>query len=158
VSALADWPRRHLLPAACCCCCWCCWCWCCWCCCLLLPLLLPLPLWLSDGRSPQLTARLTRPRLARGAPGRHYASLGTVTDEAVAKVLGDPPAAHMWADDLGGLQIALFDAVGKHLGVPVSALLGSKVRSWVPISWWSIDAPPEDWAAEGAEAVEHGAY
>ena len=74
----------------------------------------------------------------------------------MAKVLGDPPAAHMWDNGLGGLQIALFDVVGKINGVPVSALLGNKVRSWVPISWWSIDAPPEDWAAEAAEAVEHG--
>ena len=87
---------------------------------------------------------------------RHYASLGIVGDEAVTKVLGDPPASHMWDNDLGGLQIALFDVVGKLNGVPVSALLGTKVRSWVPISWWSIDAPPEDWGAEAAEAVEHG--
>jgi hypothetical protein len=80
-----------------------------------------------------------------------------VSDAAVAKVMGCPPAAHMWDNDLGGgLQIALFDAVGKANGVPVSALLGTKVRDWVPISWWSIDAPPEDWAAEGAEAVANG--
>ena len=79
----------------------------------------------------------------------HYASLGTVTDEAVTRVIGQPAAAHMWADDLGGMQMALFDAVGKATGASVSALLGKKIRDWVPISWWSIDAPPEDWAAEG---------
>lgn len=123
----------------------------------------------------------------------HYASLGTVADAAVAKVMGKPAgklalrlgkqicdlhtrmrlfmflgvydlllpmfaAKHMWDDDLGGgLQIALFDAVGKANAVPVSALLGrARCREWVPISWWSIDAPPEDWAEEAAEAVEHG--
>jgi L-alanine-DL-glutamate epimerase-like enolase superfamily enzyme len=86
----------------------------------------------------------------------HYASLGTVTDDAVARVMGKPPATHMWDNDLGGMQIALFDVVGKANGVPVSALLGNKVRDWVPISWWSLDAPPEDWAAEAAEAVANG--
>ena len=86
----------------------------------------------------------------------HYASLGTVSDEAVERAIGQPAAEHMWVDGQGGLQIALFDAVGKALGVPVSSLLGNKVRDWVPISWWSIDAPPEDWAAEGAEAVANG--
>ena len=47
--------------------------------------------------------------------------------------------------------MALFDVVGKVLEVPVHQLLGEKVRDWVPISWWSIDAAPEDWAAEQDE-------
>jgi L-alanine-DL-glutamate epimerase-like enolase superfamily enzyme len=60
-------------------------------------------------------------------------------------------------DSLGaGLQMALFDVVGKALEVPVYELLGSKVRDWVPISWWSIDAAPQDWAAEAKDAVKNG--
>ena len=52
--------------------------------------------------------------------------------------------------------MALFDAVGKTLNVPIHALLGNKVRDWAPISWWAIDMPPEDWAKQCAAAVEQG--
>jgi L-alanine-DL-glutamate epimerase-like enolase superfamily enzyme len=80
-----------------------------------------------------------------------------VTDAAVERVKGASPAEMMNDDSLGsGLQMALFDLVGKILEVPVHRLLGSKVRDWVPISWWSIDASPEDWAAEAADAVAAG--
>ena len=45
-----------------------------------------------------------------------------------------------------GLQMALFDVVGKILEVPVYELIGMKVRDWTPISWWCVDSSPEDWA------------
>jgi len=80
-----------------------------------------------------------------------------VTDESVQRVLGQSPALHLTDDSLGsGLQMALHDLVGQILEVPVHQLLGPKVRDWVPISWWSIDASPQDWAAEAADAVAAG--
>ena len=86
----------------------------------------------------------------------HY-TYGRVTDESVGRVLGESPAKLMNDDSLGaGLQMALFDVVGKILEVPVYELLGTKVRDTVPISWWSIDASPQDWAAEAKDAVESG--
>ena len=86
----------------------------------------------------------------------HY-TWSRVTDEAVQRVLGNSPADLMNDDTLGaGLQMALFDVVGKVLNVPVYKLLGNKVRDWVPISWWSIDASPKDWAAEAKDAVKNG--
>jgi L-alanine-DL-glutamate epimerase-like enolase superfamily enzyme len=86
----------------------------------------------------------------------HY-TWARVTDEAVARVIGQSPAALMNDDSLGaGLQMALFDVVGKALEVPVYQLLGNKVRDWVPISWWSIDAAPKDWAAEAKDAIKNG--
>lgn len=86
----------------------------------------------------------------------HY-TWGRVTDEAVERVKGASPAEAMNDDSLGsGLQMALFDLVGKILQVPVHQLLGEKVRDWTPISWWSIDASPEDWAAEATDAVAAG--
>jgi galactonate dehydratase len=82
---------------------------------------------------------------------------GNTTDAAVARALGRPATAVMWDDTLGaGLQMALFDAVGKALEVPVYQLLGRKVRDDAPISWWSIDLPPEDWLAECQEAIRQG--
>ena len=80
-----------------------------------------------------------------------------VTDEAVERVKGQSPAHIAHDDTLGsGLQMAIHDLLGKILEVPVHRLLGTKVRDWVPISWWSIDASPEDWAAEAADAVAAG--
>lgn len=86
----------------------------------------------------------------------HY-TYSRVSDESVARVLGKSPATLMNDDSLGaGLQMALFDVVGKILEVPVYQLLGTQCRKAVPISWWSIDASPENWAAEAADAVKHG--
>ena len=86
----------------------------------------------------------------------HY-TWSRVSDAAVERVKGNSPAAMMNDDSLGaGLQMALFDVVGKILEVPVYELFGSKVRDWVPISWWSIDASPQDWAAEAKDAVKNG--
>ncbi len=86
----------------------------------------------------------------------HY-TWARVTDEAVQKVLGKSPADVMNDDSLGaGLQMAMFDIVGKALGVPCYRLLGNKVRDWSPISWWSIDASPGDWLAEAVDAVALG--
>ena len=73
------------------------------------------------------------------------------------RVIGRPAAELMWQDDLGaGVQMALFDAVGKNEGVPVYRLLGTKVREWSPISWWNMDMPPADWARQCADAVVAG--
>jgi len=86
----------------------------------------------------------------------HY-TYGRVTDASVEKVMGQSPAEWMNDDSLGaGLQMALFDAVGKIMEVPVHQLMGAKVRNWTPISWWCSHTSPEDWAAEAKEAVERG--
>lgn len=86
----------------------------------------------------------------------HY-TYRRVSDASVERVLGESPAAFMNDDSLGaGLQMALFDVVGKILEVPVYQLLGMQCRDAVPISWWSIDSSPENWAAEAADAVACG--
>ncbi len=86
----------------------------------------------------------------------HY-TWARVTDASVARVVGTSPVRWLHDDSLGaGLQMALHDAVGKETGAAVHELLGTKVRDWVPISWWSIDAAPELWAAEARDAVAAG--
>ena len=86
----------------------------------------------------------------------HYTH-ARVTDQSAARVLGQSPAAMMNDDSLGaGLQMALFDLVGKIMEVPVHQLMGQQVRDWTPISWWCTNAAPEDWATEAQEAVVHG--
>jgi len=75
----------------------------------------------------------------------------------INQVVGQNPFAIMQDQGIGfGLQMALFDAVGKAVKVPTYQLLGSKVRDHCPISWWAIDMPPEDWAQEAKESVKRG--
>jgi L-alanine-DL-glutamate epimerase-like enolase superfamily enzyme len=82
---------------------------------------------------------------------------GRTTPDDIGRARGKNAATLMWDDSLGsGLQTALFDAVGRALGVPVYRLLGAKVRDRAAVSWWAIDMPPEDWAAECTEALKLG--
>lgn len=82
---------------------------------------------------------------------------GRVTVDSIRRVLGRNVAELMWDDSLGaGLQQALFDAAGKLYDLPIHCLLGSRRRDRVPLSWWAVDMPGEDWAAECEEAIQQG--
>ena len=87
----------------------------------------------------------------------HY-TWGRVTDEAIERVKGANAADFLGDDSLGaGLQMAIYDLVGKAHGVPVHRLFNlPQVRQWCPISWWNVDMPAEEFAAEAREAVERG--
>jgi L-alanine-DL-glutamate epimerase-like enolase superfamily enzyme len=87
----------------------------------------------------------------------HY-TWGRVPDAAIERVRGGNPADFLGDDSLGaGLQMALYDLVGKALGVPAYRLFNlPRVREWCPISWWNIDMPPEANAAEAQEALAQG--
>jgi len=86
----------------------------------------------------------------------HY-TWSRVTDASVQEAIGKNPYDLLYRDDLGaGLQIALWDVAAKHASVPVHALLGQKVRDRVPLAWWCIDMPPEDWASEARDAIRQG--
>ena len=79
------------------------------------------------------------------------------SDDDVARAIGKNAADLLWDDSFGaGLQGALLDAVGQALEVPVHRLLGKKVHDRTPLSWWNIDMPPADMAAECAEALRQG--
>lgn len=75
----------------------------------------------------------------------------------IERILGNNPFAFVQDETVGfGLQMALVDAAGKAVEVPAYQLLGAKVRDRSPISWWSIDMPPEDWVEEALESVRRG--
>lgn len=78
-----------------------------------------------------------------------YYTWGIPHDEAVRRLIGRSAIEAMWDDSLGaGLQMALFDAVGRTAGVPVHSLLGAQVHQRTPLSWWNIDTSAEDMASE----------
>lgn len=63
----------------------------------------------------------------------------------------------LWDDSLGaGLQMALFDAAGKHLDVPCHRLMGPQFRDACPVSWWAQSMAAEAWAEEARTAEAHG--
>lgn len=78
-------------------------------------------------------------------------------DSIIQRIVGRPAPESMWDDSIGyGLQIALFDAVGKTNDVPIHRLLGRKVRDRAFLSWWACDQPGEDWVIECRDAMARG--
>ncbi|MBT5873228.1 MAG: hypothetical protein HOH43_07390 [Candidatus Latescibacteria bacterium] len=55
-----------------------------------------------------------------------------------------------------GVATAIYDLVAKNLEVPVSALFGPKLRSWVPVGYWTVSQSPEKMAGEVEHAVQLG--
>ncbi len=87
----------------------------------------------------------------------HY-TWGRVSDAAIERVKGANAADFLGDDSLGaGLQMAIYDLVGKAHEVPAHRLFNlPQVRQWCPISWWNVDMPPAEFAAEAREAVTRG--
>jgi galactonate dehydratase len=86
-----------------------------------------------------------------------YYTWGRTSDDTRAKAVGKNAAELMWDDSMGaGLQIALFDAVGRAMDVPVNRLLGKQVRERAHLSWWDIDMSAEDWISECQLAISEG--
>lgn len=113
--------------------------------------------WLPHWRIVQIcTVTLTGGTKGYGETIPNY-TWSKVPDDIFDRALGRRAAELMWDDSLGaGVQMALFDAVAKAQGVPVYALLGTKIRDWCPISWWNMDMPPEGWAEECRQAASAG--
>ena len=87
----------------------------------------------------------------------HY-TWGRVPEDAPTELIGKNPVEFLGDDTLGaGLQMALYDLVGKALDVPVHRLLNlPQVRSWCPIAWWNTKMGPEDLAGEAEDALAQG--
>ena len=87
----------------------------------------------------------------------HY-TWGKVSDESMEKVRGRNPVEFLGDDSLGaGLQMAIYDAVGRALEVPVYRLLNlPKLRDWCAIAWWNTKMGPQDLADEAVEALSQG--
>ena len=70
--------------------------------------------------------------------------------------LGTSPFDHVMSTGRFNLDMACYDLMGKHLGIPASKLMGQHVREWVCMGWWMPSMSPEDSAAEVAEAAARG--
>jgi L-alanine-DL-glutamate epimerase-like enolase superfamily enzyme len=87
----------------------------------------------------------------------HY-TWGTVPEAAIERAKGRNPVELLGDDSLGaGLQMAIYDVVGKALEVPVHRLFNlPKVRDWCPIAWWNTKMGPADLAGEAQDALQQG--
>lgn len=86
-----------------------------------------------------------------------YYTRHAVSDDTVKRVIGKSALEYLWDDTLGtGLQMALFDAVGKANETPCYTLMGKKFRDRAFIGWWDIDMPAEDWLEECQLAISKG--
>lgn len=87
----------------------------------------------------------------------HY-TWAHATDTTLTAVVGQNPLSLIADDSLGaGLQIALLDAAGKALKLPVWALVGGPLlREETPLAWWNTEMNPEALAEEAKDAVAAG--
>jgi L-alanine-DL-glutamate epimerase-like enolase superfamily enzyme len=82
---------------------------------------------------------------------------GTGNDDTLGDLVGRNAFDLLWDDGLGaGVQMALFDAVGKATGVPCHRLMGVQHKSACPLSWWAQDMKPDAWACEARAAEAAG--
>ncbi len=81
---------------------------------------------------------------------------GRQADEEIQKYIGRDPFEFMNGHAPTPLQQALYDIMGKALGVPVYQLVGEKVQDKVAIGYWSIDMLSAEWANEAKRAYSLG--
>jgi L-alanine-DL-glutamate epimerase-like enolase superfamily enzyme len=66
--------------------------------------------------------------------------MGKETDTAA--FVGTDAVAGLRTIRHGGVQMALYDAVGKALDLPAHALMGRQVRSRIALGYWTAEVPP----------------
>jgi L-alanine-DL-glutamate epimerase-like enolase superfamily enzyme len=82
---------------------------------------------------------------------------GTTSSDAIDRAIGEDAIELIHTSSTPpGLEMALLDAVGRSLDVPVHELLGGRVRDSVPIAWWCYNMPAADVVEEATTALSKG--
>ncbi|HIM55611.1 MAG TPA: hypothetical protein EYM39_02805 [Candidatus Latescibacteria bacterium] len=76
--------------------------------------------------------------------------------ELLDPYLGTDPFDHVMSAKRYNLDMACYDLMGKHLGLPAWKLMGQQMRQWVSMGWWMPCMSPEDSANEVRMAAERG--
>jgi muconate cycloisomerase len=101
------------------------------------------------GEDPGIVCYLIRECFAPMLDGADPFAVKTILAQADVDIRGYPYTKAM-------IESALFDIMGRSLGVPVYQLLGGAVRKEIPLCHSVGVAPPEDAAKEAAQVVEDG--
>ncbi|MBM3265304.1 MAG: hypothetical protein FJY97_18040 [candidate division Zixibacteria bacterium] len=73
------------------------------------------------------------------------------------RLIGTHPATWLASREIViGLAPAIYDLVGKANDIPAYHLFGPKVRSWIPVSHWTVSQTPARMAEEVRQAAEMG--
>ena len=76
--------------------------------------------------------------------------------DALKKYIGTSPFDWIGMGADLPMNMALYDLMGKHLGVPMWKLIGPKVRSWAPVAAWTESMPPAEMAEEVRQMSRRG--
>ena len=76
--------------------------------------------------------------------------------DAYARYIGTCPFDWIAATADLPMNMALYDLMGKFLGVPAWKLIGPKVRSWIPMAAWTASQPPDAMAEEVRRVSQRG--
>ena len=86
-----------------------------------------------------------------------------VVDGIIAGLVGkDPMKMNLralpiaWSREYDGFEAAIFDLVGKKLGVPAYQLLGGAFREWVDVDYWTGRRSAADAVRKATEAHRRG--
>ena len=76
--------------------------------------------------------------------------------EDLSQYLGTTPFDWFATTHNMPMSMALYDLMGKILGVPLWKLLGPQVRKWVQVAAWTVSQPPEAMAEEVRQVSARG--
>ena len=76
--------------------------------------------------------------------------------ELLDSYIGTNPFDHVMSTGRFNIDMACYDLMGKHLGVPAWKLLGQQRRQWVNMGWWMPCMSAEDSATEVEVAASRG--
>jgi L-alanine-DL-glutamate epimerase-like enolase superfamily enzyme len=89
--------------------------------------------------------------------GEYVGTVNPTLEQDLEKLRGTNPCRWLAHPELKiWLAPAIYDLVGKANDVPAYQLFGPKVRSWVPVSSWTVSQTPAKMAEEVQHAVEQG--
>ncbi len=81
---------------------------------------------------------------------------GADPDELRQRYIGTDPFDWLNSDKDLALNMALYDIMGKSLGIPAWKLMGLQVREWIPVGAWTVAQEPAAMAEEVRQAAAKG--
>lgn len=80
----------------------------------------------------------------------------SLTDEEVATFVGTSPFDWLGARKHLSLNMAMYDLMGKALGLPSWKLIGPQARKRIPVAAWTVSRQPPEMAEEVRQAARRG--
>ena len=102
-----------------------------------------------DEESMDVVVNTLEDRMVHSIIGEDPFQIRKIADKMDAAVAGHPGSKAI-------VEMALFDLVGKSLGVPVHIFFGGRVKDWVHLNGWIGIVKPEDARREAKDLLDRG--